>query len=487
MGDSALHYAIIGTLRRNGRYSGVPEFLMHNEPDTYPIAYHRFAALFPDDLLKRQSYLPSLLIFATGVAAFVVLVAYVVSIYLGQNGFAVAGLSVGLYITAMGTVVHNGNAILYLALSERLLARMLSSLFFMLLVCAMAFDDRLLLALAIVVGSVIGITSMFGRQTLWFVVPLFALFAWDLRPLLAMAGAMVGSILLDRGYYLRGLRHMYTFWLTYSRISKHSRYVKSSLSRYVNWRVVLSPWTPLNARITEMEAYEPTQLIFRFPEIFLLGIFIFMDRSGVLSPLIPLIAAVLVVYGLTATPVLRQFGEAARYLDYCLWMVVPFQLALCLVKPHDASMDVLLAGYFVFCFAMMVRLALLWSRFPVPAEDKLLKLLAPLDLGPKHVFFPIPFTLGSSAVIRTAGASAIMCQGAAITPDLYERYCEETPLLKRDWSGLFDQFGVTHVVALNSILSLTRNLVGWEYSFDGLIKVAEDEVFVVYARPDNPA
>ena len=55
--------------------------------------------------------------------------------------------------------------------------------------------------------------------------------------------------------------------------------------------------------------------------------------------------------------------------------------------------------------------------------------------------------------------------------------------LKRDWFAMFEQFGVTHVIALNSILNLTRDLVGWEYSFDGLSKVAEDDVFVVYARP----
>ena len=161
-------------------------------------------------------------------------------------------------MTAMGTIVHNGNAVLYLALSERLMARLYSSLFFLLLLCAMSFDDRLLFAAAVLVGALIGIASMFGRQTLWFVTPLFTLFAWDLRPLLVMLAAMTGTIILDGGYYIRGLRHMYTFWLTYSRISKHSRYVKSSLIRYVNWRAVFGLRTPLNGRLTGVESHEPT-------------------------------------------------------------------------------------------------------------------------------------------------------------------------------------------------------------------------------------
>lgn len=483
MWDSALHYAIIGTLRRLGTYNGVPEFLLHEEPDTYPIAFHRFAALFSDALLRKRPYLPCLLVFSAGGAAFAVVAAYVAEAHFYQNGFVVGGVGFGLFMTLMGSVIHNGNSVLYLALSERLLARVLSSLFFLLLVNAMAFDDQVLFIAAVVAGALIGITSMFGRQTLWFVTPLLALLSWDWRPLLVMALAMLGSLLLDRGYYVRGVRHMYTFWLTYSRVSKHSRYVKSSLSRYVNWELAFGRRTPLNARITEMESHEPTQLIFRFPELFLLGAFVALNGGGLPSPVLALIGAVLVVYGLTSTAALRQFGEAARYIDYCLWMVVPFQLALYLVARHDLPMIVLLVGYFAFCLCLMARLALLWLRSTLPAEDRLLNLLAPLRLGPQHVFFPIPFTLGSSAVIRTAGASAIMCQGAAITPELYERYCDETPLLKRNWSKLFEQFGVTHVIALNSVLNLTRELVGWEYSFDGLTKVAEDDQFVVYARP----
>lgn len=58
--DGAFHLAVLREIKRTGSYAGVPYFLMkeENEPDTYPILFHRFAALFPLRVVEGRAYLP---------------------------------------------------------------------------------------------------------------------------------------------------------------------------------------------------------------------------------------------------------------------------------------------------------------------------------------------------------------------------------------------------------------------------------------------
>ena len=76
-----------------------------------------------------------------------------------------------------------------------------------------------------------------------------------------------------------------------------------------------------------------------------------------------------------------------------------------------------------------------------------------------------------------------MCQGSAISPALYEKFCDEPPFLKRDWLELFEEFGVTWVVGLSEAVDSMRERLGWEYDFSGLHKVAEDGKYVAYRVP----
>ena len=68
-GDAALHLAVVRELKR-GRYTGIPQFLIKDEPDSYPILFHRFAALFPMRVVEIHPYLPNLVLWSlfTGIA-----------------------------------------------------------------------------------------------------------------------------------------------------------------------------------------------------------------------------------------------------------------------------------------------------------------------------------------------------------------------------------------------------------------------------------
>src|SRR5690349_1793575 len=62
-GDAALHLAVVRELKQ-GRYTGIPHFLIKDEPDSYPILFHRFAALFPLRAVENHPYLPNLVLWS---------------------------------------------------------------------------------------------------------------------------------------------------------------------------------------------------------------------------------------------------------------------------------------------------------------------------------------------------------------------------------------------------------------------------------------
>ena len=122
----------------------------------------------------------------------------------------------------------------------------------------------------------------------------------------------------------------------------------------------------------------------------------------------------------------------------------------------------------------------------LPAKDSLTEFLDPLRIGPGDTVYPIPFTLGGSIQIRAGGSRSIMCQGSAISPQLYEKFCDEPPFLKREWDGLFAEFGVTWVIGLSAALETVQTRMGWEYDFSRLQRIADDGTYFAYRVLNRP-
>ncbi len=482
--DSALHYAVIHTLKQNGRYSGVPAFLMQEEPDSYPIAFHRLASLLPLDWIKRYQYLPSLGIFAVSFAGFVMYVHYIEKNLLLTQEHNLVVWAAAFYLVSVSNLVFNANAILYISLSERLLAQLSCSWFFLLLAVGVGFGDKLSLALAVFVGALVGISSIFGRQTVTFTTPLVALFLFDGTPLLVLAAAFVGALLLDRGYFLRGLRHMVTLAQAYNRHTKRSAFIQPALSRFVNWRRVFGRGIALQARLNELATGEPTRLLLQHPNIILfVSVFLIWPVLAA-PPLFAIVLATLAVYLLTSTKLFNHFGEAARYIEFNLALGVPFFLALYAVKIVSPELNhLLIPAYFCSVGLLTLWFYYQWQCFPCPKHDELATFLAPLGLRDKDTVFPIPFTLGGSIWMRAPACRVLMYQGAAVTPSLYEKFVEDVPLLKKNWWPLFEEYGVTYVIGLTVITKQLRNIVGWDYDYTQLRKVAESDYYVAYAVP----
>lgn len=482
--DGAFHLAVVRELKRTGRYAGVPYFLMadEKEPDTYPLLFHRFAALFPARLVERQPYLPNLVLWVLLSTSAALYAHYVATALLHRTGIDTALAFIILFLTAASNLSLESNGLNYISLSERLLARFSCAFCFAGLVFAMTFGDPVSYGVAAVGGVATALGSMFGRQVLAFVTPVMALMSLDPRPLYLLAVSALGATVIDGRYFLRGLRHMAMFSHAYHRLVKHSPFFKAALSRWVDWRIVFG-WKPgLNARLAELQAGEPTQLLARMPELALLA-FLWLNGGAAEPPAVAALLASGVVYLLTTTPALRHFGESIRYFEYSAWLIAPMLVAVHLTSGRPLPMTAL-AVYAAWVALFTYRRISVWLVFTFPAVDQMRELLDRAGVTSASTVFTVPLHLGAEVSAR-ALCRTFNYQGSAVTLDIYRRFTEAPPMLKRDWRSLARQYGVTHIVADKRILHWISTLVDWTYDFSGLPVLGESDFYIAYAVPPD--
>jgi hypothetical protein len=480
-GDAAFHLAVVRELKRDPRFAGVPYFLIKDEPDTYPILFHRFAALFPLSLIERYPYLPNLVLWMLSTGAAALYAQYVGATLLHHAGAAVGLSFVLLFCTLASNLSSDMNGINYFSLSERLLARFACGLYYAALATAMTFGDAPSYVICVLAGAAAALSSLFSRQAVFFATPLVALITLDVTPILMMGLAAFAAFAVDGRYFTRGIRHMIGFSHQYNLRTKHSRYYKSGLSRFADWRLLLRRGVALGVRLHEMESHEPTRVAFRYPElILLLGLWLFLDIH-IAPAVIALIAATLIVYVVTSTQRFRHLGEANRYIEYNLFVLLPLTLAT--AASENEVPAVIWVAYAAWLAFVIWRQWRRWSHLRYPDHDRLKELLAPLRLEPTDTAFTVPMSLGA-AVCARATCRALMYQGVAFTLELYDKFLEEAPFLKRDWKKLAREFDVTHIVAEKSYLVVMKDLVGWEYDFTGLPVLAESDAYIVYAAAE---
>jgi len=131
-----------------------------------------------------------------------------------------------------------------------------------------------------------------------------------------------------------------------------------------------------------------------------------------------------------------------------------------------------------------VRRISVWRNFPFPATDQMRDLVRRAGLTPDSTVFTVPLHLGAEVSAR-ALCRTFNYQGAAITLDLYRRFVEEVPMLKRDWKSLATQYGVTHIVADKRHLQVLPSVLGWAYDFSGLTLLGESDFYVAYGVPTS--
>lgn len=476
-GDAAFHLAVVRELKKGSPYRGVPHFLIQDEPDAYPILFHRLAALLPITWVERWLFLPNALLWCGLCALSSVYAQYAADIIHGGKGVASGLYFLLFFLTLVSNVSSDMNGINYISLSERLLSRILTGLYFAASAVAVVHGDAVSFFLAAFAGAGALVSSMFARQAVVFTTLFVAVLLWNPQPTLILLASLALAALFDGAFFFRGVRQMVRFWHAYKNHTVRSRYYTLGHSKFLDFKKLLRGGIGIRQRVVEIESKEPTRLIFRFPELILFVSLAPWQRDQLQSVACGIVAATLVVYLLTTTRWFRHLGEAIRYVEYNLVVLIPLVLGIDFANGSVPSGAV--TGYGAWVLLCVVLGIYLWSKFEFPSHDKLKSALETLNLQPHDTLFTVPFTLGS-AVSARFGCRALMYQGSAVHLGLYKKFMEEIPYLKREWRPLALEYGVSHIIAEKSHLRATRELMGWEYDFASLPIVAETDFLIAY-------
>jgi hypothetical protein len=472
MGDSSIHWVLVKTVKGNRNFKLIPQYLIGQEPSSYPRSFHHFAAFFPIEFLKRNSWAPNLVLFGLFGGAFSVCAWHFASLANLPN-LQTTILASTLFVFSLNNLTADGPAIAYLKLSERLYARLFGGVYFASMAIGIDFENDYCLLISIVSGAIAGTASTFGRQAIWFVTPLVSLFLLNWTPLIVMAFATFGSIFLSGQQFFRGIKYTILLWKTYSSHTKKSKVQNEVLSRFLDLRILFGQGQTFKKRIQQILFREPTRAIFRYPEIILfLVAWIYLGHTPAPAISAVVLASVL-LYALTSTRAWNHLGESYRYLEYNLLVLLPFLLTG--IAMTDERMMVFVIIKISYSLLMSLLIGLFIRQKNLPKEDLLKDFLEDAKIGEDAVVFPVSMRLGADICARV-NCKSFWWQPGNVTRDIFNHFIEEYPYLKKNWKPLANEFGVTHLVVSKHELSL----ISWEYDFSELKKISENDKFAAY-------
>ena len=480
-GDAAYHYCIVRALcRRTGRYEGVPEFFLKNGPDRYPVLFHRFASLFGLRLVEKFPYLPNLVIFVCFAGIFPLMIgllpAPAPSAWLLSGSFSeghlLAFLSGVLFVTSVANNSLHGHGILFLSLSERLLAKLSVGFYFLVVLLWHSDGGDAFLIASMVSGYVALSTSMFSRQALIFTTPLWALIDLDASILFPLAGAFLISALVGGKSFVLALRDQWDFSASYRQYTAKSRVFLDSLSKFST----ISNTRSLRLTLDRLMNDEPGKSILRHPDIVLV---LAVGWQHLSASFITLLLATIVVFLLTTTKAFRHFGESERYLDYTLVFILPFMVASVVLEQPSIQMAGELLATAIFYRFVLIASAVRkdFARFVV-GNDSLNDILQQGGIDQGSRVLPLPINLGQAISARVG--CGVVCYPGVYGAWIFERYIDEYPLIKRPIEKLIAEFGITQIVVHKVQTEYCAKVVGWSYDLSKYRKVAENEYWSCY-------
>jgi len=479
-GDSSAHLAIVRTLRRRPTARWIDEYVIAPEPMSYPTGFHRIAALFPRALLEAHSWLPNLLLWIAGIAAFAGYSAFAARSLLHVDPTSTVWPALAFMLVTPSSVVFQGPAIAYLKLSERLLGRLATAFAVLLLVVGtIAHHDASLVAAAVAV-AVAFTSSIFARQAIVFGLLFLALLLWAWQPLAVLAAGGVFALAIGRARFVQGLRHTWIQWHLYGRLTKASSHVGSELSHFARFGELRAALRDREARSRLIGSREPIRAIVFYPEIVVAATLLGFNWHEFgwhwSAPLVVFVA----LYLATATQRFNHLGEAYRYLEYGLFLLVPFELALLVQSWSLVERLILIVAFAVWSATLAMRAIVRGTWLAsLPDRDVLSDFLRKVDLRPGDVVFPVSMHLAIDICARVDGVRSFWWQPGIISTGIYDEFIEEYPYLKREDQPLFERYAVTHVVCDKSDLAR----LDWAYDFSDLLLLTEDDRYAAFAVP----
>lgn len=461
-GDAAVHFVIIQNVKKNFFFKKIPQYLISDEPSSYPRGFHNLCYFIPLGIIRSYPYLPNFLIF--------VLFCLILAIIVKGQGAVDFWLFWIIFLAVPSNHLYNSSSIAYLGLSERLLAKCTTSLYFLLLLIALqgnGFEE--FVVYAVICGAIAMNSSIFARQAIFFISVLFSILTLSTLPLIALISCGLLSFLFSGNHFLRGLNYTYKHWVSYLTFTRKSEFHRNSLSSFLNFRDLTIENTLIGLG-KKIVSKEPLNAIVRFPEILVFLLYLSIHKQA-FDHADLLVLSTLIVYVLTSTSAMNFLGEGHRYIDYALCSVFPYYFAT-----ESESLGIIYLGLL---FAMSGLSFLLFAGTEIikkrKRNDDLDDFLSGLTIKEGSIVFPVPMRIGADLSARV-NVKTFWWQPGNVSNQIYLRYIEEYPFLKRDWKIFTKDFNIEYIL----IDKASYSLISWRYDFSQAEKVHEDANYALY-------
>ena len=479
-GDSSIHFMIIKQLKKDFFSKYIEQYLISPEPMSYPTGFHRFTSLFSLDLIRKYPYLPNLAIFVMGSTLFAVYLHYIEIKYFDIDDYRLTFYGSVFYFSLITNWYFYGPNIAYIKLSERLAGRMGTSFYFLFSFVSIFYLDNYSFVLASLAGGLVLISSIFSRQVLIFVTIIQALLLWSWQPFLILLLSITVALLLSKDHFIRGMRHTVIQWKLHKTHTKKSKMVLSTLTGFFSLKDLKGK--KIFGKIFYLANKEPFRVMLFLLEIPFLIILTLVVDQGLGSEIWLYIGSIFVVYLLTSLEYFNHLGEAYRYPEYSLYFLLPLLLSLVLIQNNVPIVNVWTISYFIgITIVLSLYFSYIKQRINFPSRDVLSDFLKKIDIPNDVVIYPISMRLGGDICSRGEYKS-FWWQPGIISTEIYDKYIEEYPYLKKEWQTLFDEYAVKFVMVDKKAL-LNKEKVGiinWKYDFSKLIFLYEDTNFMIY-------
>jgi hypothetical protein len=466
-GDAATYYFLIQFFRS---YScGVPDArcLLSNRPVSVPSIFMKVVSnIFSDEHLFKYSWLPNFLFYFLGVCFYT----WVSFMFFADNYLCLVVASI-LFITQCDNMHFDLHRIHYLSLQPRFLGLVINSMFWMTYIIfgtGSVFSILLLLVMLFVALNV----SIFSRQAVILLVPIFSIIDFNYELPLILAGAFLLSALAYPKEFLPSIKPQFEYSLQYlknyykprAHSNKLVNFVKNSFSRAL---IIDSYW------------------YFPFFLLCLLMISIKMDwlialqglNNDIIHRTFIYSIAVSVVFLLTGLRKFAFIGECWRYVSFTGYFAVPVILVYSVnglkIEPEYRY---LFLGIVV--LANIVIILVDGSKKLENGNRFLLDLLKNYksELS-STVWYSIPYRCATFPVALGYGKSTFEYQYGNHSIEIHEKYFSTYPYLKWDKS-ILSANQVTHVLVQKNVLKQAEELS--DFSDSQLDLVEENDMYSLY-------
>ena len=472
--DAAYHLKRIKMCKKDLFDRTLVDYVMDNRISYYPILYHQICSVLPIQLIIKYPWGPNLIFFLIGGIGFLAMSLIQAPEF---ESFEFASLLLFFFLISKSNMLFYGNGYHYLGLSERLFAKISNSFYTFSMFLFISTHNNLYIVLCLIFGILVFFSSQFGRQSLVLFSVCLSLLLLSLKPIIICLCTIALLLLIAPSVFFKSVYHWLEHLKTYFTYMQKSVFWVNHLSGFFKWEVFWSKRKEFKTMVFYIFNTEPCKSLLLIHSEFILLVFLVINKFITVSDhklfFCFLLSAVLVSF-LTSFKKLQFIGESYRYVEYNLYFLVPYYMAVFMMN-NPLSLSVLL---FYTLYVVVVSTVFNYMIKNIVSTHKYELVLAFLDnykVTSSDCVATIDHTV--NRLLNVFTGCKIFTFSAYYDKTLFKRfYGYQFPYLNNDHPEYFREYNVNLFIIEKNLLTIS----GLSYDCSSYQKDYEDEHFIVY-------